>query len=119
MISEEQYKQAIKANDEAEAIINEYGRQKHNDFEARWKRFETKCEYFTDADLVYSAFTRCKKCSAGVAYPKECGGFHQWTCSNVLKGVGTANGHEAFPFQFYEIKSENQPSANGATTRPK
>ena len=49
-----------------------------------------------------------------------------WWCSKVLKGQtgGLDDGlpatekHEVFPFAFYKVKSENQPSANGATTRP-
>ncbi len=83
------------------------------------ERFNENNEFFSDSDLIYSAGARCDKCGAGLAYPKDCGPWHQWTCSNVLKGIGTDNGHGAYPFSFYEIKSENQPSAQGNTTRPK
>jgi hypothetical protein len=48
-----------------------------------------------------------------------------WDCSAILTGEAIPVGqpgavkHEArLPFAFYEIKSENQPSARGATTRP-
>lgn len=118
-ITKDDYKEAVKRHDEAEKVMNAYHAQSAQDFEERWKRFDEQHEAFSDADLVYSATARCKLCGAGLAYPKECGPNHQWTCSNVLKNIGTDKGHEAFPFAFYEIKSENQPSANGATTRPK
>lgn len=50
----------------------------------------------------------------------------EWDCTAVLRGIASANEknedgthkHPTFPFAFYEIKSENQPSAYGATTRP-
>lgn len=48
-----------------------------------------------------------------------------WDCSAILLGTAIPSGapgavkHEArLPFAFYEIKSENQPSAGGVTTRP-
>jgi hypothetical protein len=119
MITEQEYKDAIKKRDEAENIINGYAQNRASQFDARWERFDKHNEYFTDDDLIYSAGSRCEKCKAGLAYPKGCGGNHQWTCSAVLKGIGTDRGHSAYPFAFYEIKSEQQPSANGATTRPK
>lgn len=99
--------------------MDAYHKQSAEDFDARWERFHKHNEYFKDEDLIYSAGARCDKCQAGLAYPKNCGGNHQWTCSAVLKGVGTDKGHSAFPFAFYEIKSEQQPSAYGHTTRPK
>jgi FMN phosphatase YigB (HAD superfamily) len=76
---------------------------------------------FTDDELIYSATAKCKGCNAGMAYPKNVspfGGF--WDCSDVLTGrkpVGRE--HITYSFMYYEIKSENQPSAQGATTRPK
>lgn len=72
----------------------------------------------TDAELVYAATSRCL-CGAGMAYPKGIGGRGYWDCSDILTGrASTLVKHEArLPFMFYEIKSENQPSANGATTR--
>jgi hypothetical protein len=119
MITEQEYKEAIRQHDAAEKIIQAYGKQSAEEFDARWERFSNQNEFFKDEDLTYSADSRCEKCGAGLAHPKACGGFHQWTCSNVLKGIGTDSGHGAYSFAFYEIKSENQPSANGATTRPK
>jgi hypothetical protein len=119
MITEQQYKEAVAARDAADKIIHAYGKQSIDCFKARWERFDKHNEFFTDADLVYSAGARCDKCGAGMAYPKDCDPHHQWTCSNVLKGVGTDKGHTALPFCFYEVKSEGQPSAHGETTRPK
>jgi hypothetical protein len=118
-ITELEYKEAIRKKDEALKIITDYCKQGIEDFKARWERFNKNNEVFNDSELIYAATSRCKKCGAGLAYPKDCDPFHQWTCSGVLKGIGTDSGHEAFPFAFYEIKSEGQLSANGATTRPK
>jgi hypothetical protein len=78
-------------------------------------------------DLVFSAHTRCP-CGAGLAYDPngESGrpiqGF--WDCSDIILGIAAPQDAQApvqhtgqLPFVFYEIKSELQPSANGATTR--
>ena len=72
-------------------------------------------------DLIYAATVRCP-CGAGMAYRE---GDDAWDCSAILLGTAVPSGepgsvkHEArLPFVFYEIKSEKQPSANGATTRP-
>lgn len=119
MITEQEYKAAVAQSEAAQKIINAYGKQSIESFRARWDRFDKHNEYFKDDDLVYSAGARCKKCGAGLAYPKDCDPWHQWTCSNVLKGIGTDKGHEAFPFAFNETKSEVESSAQGATTRPK
>jgi len=119
MITDQQYKDAVLQKTEADKIIKEYFEQKDKSFEERWKRFDRNIEFFKDEDLIYSAFVCCKKCGSGMAYPKDCGPFHQWTCSNVLKGIGTDNGHEILPFSMYDVLSENQPSAYGATTRKK
>jgi len=75
---------------------------------------------FTEEELRYSAAARCK-CGAGYAYPKKCGGGGQWDCSALLKGEAAhGSSHSAsLPFMFYEVKSEEQPSAYGTTTRPK
>lgn len=76
-------------------------------------------QVFTSEELKYAAHSRCH-CGAGLAYPKDMGIHGWWDCSAIL--TGTADDtvkHEArLPFAFYEIKSEDQPSANGATTRP-
>lgn len=72
--------------------------------------------------LSYAAYARCP-CGAGMAYdklvPQKCLHDGHWDCSAII--LGTANPdvqHTAkLPFMFYEIKGEDQPSANGATTR--
>lgn len=72
--------------------------------------------------LVYAATKRCP-CGAGLAYdPKGESGkaIHgYWDCSAILLGDAETNVQHTgkLPFMFYEIKGENQPSANGATTR--
>jgi hypothetical protein len=65
--------------------------------------------------LVYAAVSRCQ-CGAGLAYaPKD----DAWDCSAVLLGqVAPGPEHRRYPFTFWEIKSELQPSARGGTTRP-
>lgn len=118
MITEEQYKAAVDSRKEQDGIITAYHQQGIQAFKERWERFDNGKEVFKDEELTYAADCRCQKCKAGMAYPKDCGPWHQWTCSAVLKGIGTDNGHSAFPFSQYEIKSEKQPSANGVTTRP-
>ena len=79
---------------------------------------------FSDAELVYAATTRCA-CGAGMAYPKNIGMHGSWHCSDILtfraatKDSADSVGHTSpLPFSFYSVKSENQPSAFGATTRP-
>jgi len=75
---------------------------------------------FTDWSLLYSAVARCR-CGAGLAYPldhDEALRRRSWTCSRILRGEPATGDHDDLPFAFYEIKSEGQPSARGATTRP-
>lgn len=83
--------------------------------------------------LVYAAYSRCP-CGAGLAYDPagevggEDGPFHRpnaWDCSAILLGTAIPSGQpgsvqhtDVLPFSFYDIKSENQASAGGATTRP-
>lgn len=73
--------------------------------------------------LTYSAHSRCP-CGSGLAYGKMTKSNNPvegyWDCAAILDGTADKNvQHTArLPFTFYEIKSENQPSANGATTRP-
>lgn len=76
-------------------------------------------------ELIFAATARCS-CGAGLAYPKNVGMHGAWTCSDILLGRAKPKGdpeskmHDGdLPFAFYEVKSENQPSAGGATTRPK
>jgi hypothetical protein len=93
---------------------------------------------FTDEQLTYAAHSRCE-CGAGLAYPNnptmrqmkewenENSPFAMWSfwdCSDILTGRAIPKGQEGskmhtgrLPFAFYEIKSETQPSAYGATTR--
>lgn len=78
----------------------------------------------TDARLVYAATARCP-CGAGLAYERGAGLRGSWDCSDILTGRAVPAGQpdsathtDRLPFTFYEIKSEDQPSANGATTRP-
>lgn len=77
-----------------------------------------------EKDLRFSATSRCD-CGAGLAYYKKCDPFSvaqgaYWDCADILLNrqpdyTGKHTGQ--LPFTFYEIKSEDQPSANGATTR--
>lgn len=76
-------------------------------------------------DLTYAATARCRACGAGLAYAEDRPTLpfmipSQWDCSAVLLGevVDNVAAHDAYPFAFYEIKSEDQPSANGRSTRP-
>ena len=116
-ITEEQYDKASQQKEDAEKIINAYFAQKQEDFEARWERFK-KGEPFKPDEIRYAARSRCA-CGAGMAYPVGCGMRHHWDCADVLlQKVKTNVGHDSFPFAFYEIKEEGQPSANGVTTRP-
>lgn len=75
---------------------------------------------FADADLTYSAGARCR-CGAGYAYPNGSGGQGRWDCSAILTGQAVhGSEHDGpLPFAFYSVKSEHQPSAGGATTRPR
>lgn len=76
---------------------------------------------FNDSELVYAATARCQ-CGAGFAYPSQTSMHGAWMCSSILKGEEKAlppTVHDNdLPFAFYSIKSESQPSAYGATTRP-
>lgn len=82
--------------------------------------------------LIYAAATRCA-CGAGMAYDpaNEAMAFFKgpskWECSDIIRfreltpeeqaAAKAATHTAALPFAFYEVKSENQPSANGMTTR--
>lgn len=95
-------------------------------FAARSRHVEIRIEagsQFGDSELIYSAYARCQ-CGAGLAYPKDIGPHGAWMCSAQLKGhdVGIdihAMDHDpARPFTVWEVKSERDYSAHGATTRP-
>lgn len=79
--------------------------------------------------LVYAAHSRCP-CGAGLAYdpcyeekdsPFVGSLSNAWDCSAILLGTADrAVQHTGrLPFAFYDVKEEGQPSAYGATTRPK
>jgi hypothetical protein len=72
----------------------------------------------TKKDLVYAATARCP-CGAGLAYPTNSDPHGYWDCSAIwLDEADESVTHTAqLPFTFYKVKSEVQPSANGATTR--
>lgn len=85
---------------------------------------------FAPEDLTYAATARCP-CGAGLAYGNKADPdsvFNipsAWDCSAILLGTAIPSGQpgavthtDQLPFAFWEIKSENQPSARGATTRP-
>ncbi|MNR17424.1 hypothetical protein D3C85_1340830 [compost metagenome] len=102
----------------------------------------------TKKDLTYAAFNRCKCGagfayieSFNDSLSKQAHSLfdHAWFCSAVMLGsdqeykakkeAGMFGGgivvgedgiehDQALAFAFFEIKSEGQPSANGATTRP-
>lgn len=119
LITEEQFQAAAKAKDEAQEVINTYFKQKRECFDERYKRFEARKEFFAEEELLYAARTRCP-CGHGLAYPKNCANpHHHWECSAMLKGVqdNTIMHSERYPFSMYSIKSEDQPSAEGQTTR--
>lgn len=91
--------------------------------ERTFRKVDTAGGLYRDKDLVYAARARCL-CGAGMAYPRGASPFHYWDCSDILTGRAAPRGqagatkHEAqLPFAYYEILSEGQPSARGATTR--
>lgn len=86
---------------------------------ALWESPDTATPY-TLEELCFAAGARCGGCKLGLAYPKDAGFRGSWTCSGILLGTAPrdATKHDSLPFMFYEIKSEDQPSAQGATTRP-
>ncbi len=72
--------------------------------------------------LLFSATARCK-CGAGLCYRERDRRADAWECAAGMAALMRGDTacpfaeHQAFPFAFYEIKSENQPSACGQTTR--
>lgn len=71
------------------------------------KSIYSRHKTFADG-LIFSASARCK-CGAGLCY-KQGTEADAWVCSADVT-------HPSYPFAFYEIKSEDQPSAMGQTTR--
>lgn len=85
---------------------------------------------FSSSRLVYSAYSRCP-CGAGLAYVSNPSvrevkndpakiDYAYWDCGDILRGIASKDTTHTgqLPFSFYEIKSEHQSSAHGATTRP-
>ena len=84
------------------------------------ERRKTRALRRAENRLTFAAYTRCM-CGAGLAYRR---GDKAWDCSDILLGLAIPSGRpgavkhdDVYPFVFYEIKSENQPSAHGSTTR--
>lgn len=124
------YTQADKLDADAKAL-----REKAADL----RKAELKAQPLFER-LVYAAYARCD-CGAGLAYDPaaegdpssvfmlERRGPKQWECGDILRYetlspekkalVKAATHCPPLPFAFYEVKSDKQPSANGASTRPK
>jgi hypothetical protein len=122
-------------NDDLTALSDEELRARHDAVSAQAQRISVEmaarasvravaarqtCVSYTakDEDLVYAAYSRCG-CGAGLAYHKYIGIHGFWACSDVLCGrtPPDATHSVCLPFHSYAVKSEGQPSANGATTR--
>lgn len=104
--------------------LNEMYKSQSDDTEAKIERVRRMKDAFTLDELRFAARNRCD-CGAGLAYPKKIGVWGSWDCSDILLGRAIPKDQEGskthvspLPFQFYEIKSEDQPSANVETTRP-
>lgn len=94
-------------------------------------------EKYEPTELLFAARARCR-CGAGLAYPMNDDEWNRkarmWACSAVLMNTAPESDnisrrgpfttekpeaqHDAYEWWCYEIKSEGQPSADGATTRP-
>lgn len=79
--------------------------------------------------IVYAASARCS-CGAGLAYDplaEDQGSVFNgplsgyWDCSAVILGTAdeSVKHTDRLPFAFWSVKEEGQPSAFGATTRPR
>jgi len=115
MISKNEYETAIEQKKVLETLINTYHKEQDDIFNQRLK----DNPIFIDEELYYAATNRCP-CGAGLAYPKACSAYHYWDCSAILKGIADSNVQhiDRLPFNCYNIKSENQLSSKGVTTRP-
>lgn len=114
-----------KAIDNTEQQLEDLRKQGHDEYVA-----EQAARPLAER-LVYAAYSRCP-CGAGLAYDPigedpdlPFKGPSSWDCSAIILGtavpsgqLGAVNHTGKLPFSMYEIKSENQPSAGGATTRP-
>ena len=83
---------------------------------------------FSDSELRYSATFRCP-CGAGIAYPPDGRPVEsvfnmpdRWECADILTGRSKPDDGKVYGgpwfFSYFKVNSEDQPSANGATTRP-
>lgn len=118
MVTKEQYDKAKEDQKSSEEIIRNYHKQENERADSRFDEF-TKGNHYNDDELLYAAYNLCP-CGHGLAYPKECGYKARfWDCSAIWKGIADASVQhtDQLPFSFYNVKSENQPSANGNTTR--
>jgi hypothetical protein len=76
-------------------------------------------------EMIYASDARCP-CGAGLAYWKNPTRDEQWwDCSAIMRGEAIPSGQPGSvehtgqkPFVFWKVKSQSQPSAMGATTRP-
>lgn len=93
--------------------------QQSNEVEKRIKLSHAGKGDFKLNELRFAAFDRCS-CGAGMAYPVNISPSGSWDCSAILRGLAEAGSthSSSMPFAFWEVKSEDQPSANGHTTRP-
>ncbi len=114
MVTKEQLDKAHQDKEAAEKVIQQYNKERAEEFEQRLKNNPI----FTDEELVYSESALCP-CGHGLAYPKNCGPFHYWDCSAILKGVANDEvKHTAqLPFTFYAIRAEGENPSSILTTR--
>lgn len=114
MITRNQYDAAILAKEDADKIIRKFHIEKQEAFDVRLKSGVP----FTDEELVYSSETLCP-CGYGLAYPKDCGPFHYWDCSAILKDIADDKvQHTAkLPFIMYEVHAEGETIGSTRTTR--
>lgn len=119
MTADELYARAKELDKEAAALRQQASAQRNA---------ELKAKSLADR-IVYAAHSRCP-CGLGLAhdptYEDESSPFRGplsgcWDCSGILLGTAdpSVKHTDRLPFAFYEILSEQQPSAYGATTRPK
>ena len=68
--------------------------------------------------MVYAAMARCI-CSAGLAIEPSDPAPH-WICSAIMLSETPPDGPhlDPLPFDYMPVLSEDDPAANGATTRP-
>ncbi len=116
MITDEQAAAARKQRDEAEAVLQQYSKERIEQFENRLKTNPI----FTDDELTYSREALCP-CGHGLAYPKGCSPHHYWDCSAILKGVEDKSVKHTgqLPFAFYDVKSEQGTQTTRGVFRPK